>query len=132
MLATFACSQAGTPSEIAASPVDVIAGPELARVLGIEIRASETKVDEAEIWATGSLPDHCHKVGDITEERGSGTIKLTMYLETVERDDCGEDLIVDFLQIVPLDISDLVKGEYILLVNNSGGTFEIDENGQIR
>ena len=48
MFAAVGCSQVGVPPEIAASPVEVVPGPELADVRSVEVRASEVSTGEVE------------------------------------------------------------------------------------
>ncbi len=102
-------------------------GPNLAAVDEIEIRAPQPPSgnQEIEVWAYGVLPNPCSKIGDMTEGRDGSTIILTLTTIPSNRAGCETDRVAEFIQIIPIDFTELETGEYIVVVNGVRGKFAV-------
>ena len=89
----------------------------------IDVRPSEDLPDEVEAWVTGVMDDTCERIGDVTEAREANTITLEFFTRASDNELCGDDEIVEFIQIVVLDIEGLRDGTYFVTVGGVSDSF---------
>ncbi len=95
----------------------------------IDMRPSEDLQKAVEAWVTGVMDDTCERIGDVTEAREANTITLEFSTKASDNEACGDDEIVEFIQIVVLDIEDLRDGTYFVTAGGVSDSFALPLNG---
>ncbi|MCI0439472.1 MAG: hypothetical protein L0177_10105 [Chloroflexi bacterium] len=61
----------------------------------------------------------------MTERRDGNAITLTLTTTPSNRAGCENDRVAEFIQIIPLDITELGAGTYTIMVNGVSGHFAL-------
>ena len=89
----------------------------------MEIRPTDSP-NEVEAWVLGVMHDTCTRIGGVNENRRANVIDLDFSIRPIDTEGCGDDKIVEFIQIVVLNTDGLGDG---MLFVRSG-----DVSGSIR
>ena len=89
----------------------------------IDVRPVEASPNEIEAWVTGVMHDTCERIGEITEMRDANTISLEFSTKASVNEACGDDNIVEFINIVVLDIEGMRDGTYFVTVGGVSDSF---------
>lgn len=102
----------------------------VATVESVEVLILESMPVQVNAVIRGQLPDAgCTTIREVTQIREGNTIELTIVTTTDPLALCAQAL-TPFEQVVPLDISALPAGEYIVDVGGTSATFELSGNAQ--
>ena len=89
----------------------------------IDVRPSEDLSEAVEAWVTGVMDDTCERIGDVTEMREANAITLEFSTKASDNELCGDDEIVEFIQIVVLDIEGMRAGAYFVTAGGISDSF---------
>ena len=125
--ATAEPTTAVIPTATPTQPPDPILGP--ATVESLEILTLESFPVQIHVRVTGTLPDDCAELGDITAQQDGTTFNVSVSMVQQPGADCGDEPI-PFEEIVPLDVYGLEAGSYTVSVNGIEGSFTLDIDNQ--
>lgn len=93
-----------------------------AKVEEIKVLIVESNPIQVNVVATGNLPDPCTMVDEIVQYKKDNTFFVTIRSSKPHDAVCAQ-AIKQFEQVIPLDVTDLEKGEYKVSVNGVEGNF---------
>ena len=76
---------------------------------GMEVRPTESP-DEVEAWVAGVIHDTCTRIGGVNQSRRANVIDLDFSIKPIDTEGCADDKIVEFIQIVVLNIEGVGDG----------------------
>lgn len=95
-----------------------------ANVESIEIQVLESFPVQVQVVAKGYVPDGCTKVSEITQEQVNDTFSVTVMTSRPAHAVCTQ-AIESFEVTIPLEVSGLKAGRYVVDVNGVTGSFEL-------
>ena len=75
----------------------------------MEIRPTESP-NEVEAWVSGVIHDTCTRIGGVNQIRKANVIDLDFSIRPIDVEGCGDDKIVEFIQIVVLNTDGVGDG----------------------
>lgn len=98
---------------------------DLATVTGIEVFLLESFPVQVHIQASGTFPDSCTAISNISQVYADGTFRVTMTTQRPAQAMCPA-VITPFEQAIPLQgVVGLEAGTYTVVVNGVEGTFSL-------
>lgn len=96
-----------------------------ADVQSIEIQILESFPIQVNVIARGQLPDAgCTTISGASQTRTGNTFNVTITTKTDPTALCAQ-MLTPFEYVIPLDVSSLLPGPYIVNVNGVQGSFEL-------
>ncbi|WP_321419635.1 hypothetical protein [uncultured Methanomethylovorans sp.] len=96
----------------------------MASVDTVQALVMESFPVQVSVEATGYLPDGCTTIGNVTTKKGGNTFYVE--ISTVRpRDALCTQALVPFTESMPLNVTGLEKGVYIVDVNGQTASFEL-------
>jgi uncharacterized protein YgiM (DUF1202 family) len=103
---------------------------ELADVQSVEIQILESSPVQVNAIARGYLPDSgCTTIADVSQIRNGNTFTVTVKTQYNLQALCAQ-VLTPFEQVISLDVSSLLPGTYIVLVNGVEASFQLPETVQ--
>ncbi len=65
---------------------------------------------EVEAWVSGVMHDTCTRIGGVNQNRRANVIDLDFSIRPIDVEGCGDDRIVEFIQIVVLNTDGVGDG----------------------
>ena len=99
-----------------------------ADVQSIEIQILESYPIQVNVIARGQLPDAgCTTIAGISQTRTGNTFHVKITTKMDPQALCAQ-VLTPFEQVIPLDVSSLLPGPYIVNVNSVQGSFDLPES----
>lgn len=95
-----------------------------AAVESIEVRTLESFPVQVQVVARGSLPDSCTEIDQALVERNGNTFQARLTTR-VQTDQMCAQAVVPFEEVIPLDVSGLPPGEYVVSLNGLVDSFTL-------
>ena len=90
----------------------------------LELRPAEPPY-EVEAWVSGVIHDTCTRIGGVTENRKANVIDLDFSIRPIDTEGCGDDKVVEFLQIVVLDTDGVGDGMLFVRSGDVSGKIKL-------
>lgn len=101
-----------------------------ADVQSVEIQILESYPLQVNALARGLLPDSgCTAITDVSQSRNGNVFTVVVLTKTSQQTVCAQ-MLTPFEQIIPLDVSSLLPGTYIVHVNGVEASFVLPESHQ--
>jgi uncharacterized protein YraI len=99
-----------------------------ADVQSVEIQILESYPLQVNALARGLLPDSgCTAITDVSQSRNGNVFTVVVLTKTSQRTVCAQ-MLTPFEQVIPLDVSSLLPGTYIVHVNGVEASFVLPES----
>lgn len=101
-----------------------------ADVQSVEIQILESYPLQVNALARGLLPDSgCTAIADVSQSRSGNVFTVVVLTKTNQQTVCAQ-MLTPFEQVIPLDVSSLLPGTYIVHVNGVEASFVLPESHQ--
>lgn len=101
-----------------------------ADVQSVEIQILESYPLQVNALARGLLPDSgCTAITDVSQSRNGNVFTVVVLTKTSQQTVCAQ-MLTPFEQVIPLDVSSLLPGTYIVHVNGVEASFVLPESHQ--
>ncbi len=81
--------------------------------------------NEVEAWVSGVIHDPCTRVGGATQNRKMNVIDLDFSIRPIDVEGCADDTIVEFVQIVVLNIGGVGDGTLFVRTGDVTGSIKL-------
>ena len=98
----------------------------LATINKLEISTELVFPIKISVVASGDLPSDCYQLGQIITHREDSKFIVTVSQKQVETFAPCTQVLVPFKTTIPLDVTELKKGSYQILVNGKNASFELN------
>lgn len=121
MVLVVSCTPGGQ-FELTGTPGGTLEG--LASIDSVEVVLLESFPLQAQAVVKGNLPDGCTQIKEATTTFENNTFHVNLTTERTAETSCTQAL-VPFEEIIPLDVTGLLQGDYTVDVNGVTETFEL-------
>ena len=81
--------------------------------------------NEVEAWVSGVIHDPCTRIGGVNQNRRNNVIDLDFSIHPIDAEGCADDKIVEFIQIVVLNIDGLGDGTLFVRTGDVTGSIKL-------
>ncbi len=81
--------------------------------------------NEVEAWVSGVIHDPCTRIGGVNQNRRNNVIDLDFSIHPIDEEGCADDKVVEFIQIVVLNIDGLGDGTLFVRTGDVTGSIKL-------